>query len=68
MFEIYPGSNKNEIAQAVEEAYGVKVDSVNKIKTHQKTKRYRFQQGTSTRLDKAVVTLKKGQEIEVLPH
>lgn len=68
VFEVYPSAGKKEIAQAVEETYGVKVKKVNKIKTHRKNKRYRFQEGTSARHDKAVVTLKEGQGIEVLPH
>ncbi|MEX0877315.1 MAG: 50S ribosomal protein L23 [Candidatus Spechtbacterales bacterium] len=68
VFEVAPQAGKKEIQKAIEIMYGVKVDSVNKIKMPAKRTRYRFQSGTSSRPGKAVVTLKKGQEIEVLPQ
>ncbi|MDX1607646.1 MAG: 50S ribosomal protein L23 [Candidatus Spechtbacterales bacterium] len=68
VFEITSRANKNEVARAVEELYNTKVEKVNIIKSPAKRKRYRFEQGKTTRPDKAVVTLAKGQEIEVLPQ
>lgn len=68
VFEIIPGANKKQIQSAIEVMYGVKVENVNKIKVPTKKTRYRAQSGSKARYDKAVVTLKKGQEIEVLPQ
>ena len=68
VFEVTSRANKTEIARAIEELYHTKVEKVNIIKSPAKNKRYRFTEGKSSRPDKAVVTLKKGQEIEVLPQ
>lgn len=68
VFEVAANAGKKEIQKAIETMYGVKVENVNKVKMPAKKTRYRFQSGTSSRPGKAVVTLKKGQEIEVLPQ
>jgi len=68
VFEVYPNVNKNSIAQAIETLYGVKVKRVNTISVKGKRKRYQNKQGVTPRYNKAIVTLKKGQEIEVLPQ
>jgi large subunit ribosomal protein L23 len=68
VFEVASNVSKKQIKDAIEVMYGVKVESVNKIKVPAKKTRYRMQTGTKSRSNKAVVTLKKGQEIEVLPQ
>ncbi|MEX0870118.1 MAG: 50S ribosomal protein L23 [Candidatus Spechtbacterales bacterium] len=68
VFEVFTGANKKQIAQAVSALYGVEVEKVNKISVPDKARRYRRTMGRTSRNDKAIVTLKKGQEIEVLPQ
>src|SRR3989344_2759111 len=68
VFEIYPGINKKEVAKAIESVYKVKVESVNRIKMPRKLKRHMRHKNLKFRYGKAVVTLEKGQEIEVLPQ
>lgn len=68
VFEIHRKVSKPQITRAIETLYGVKVEKVNKISVFSKSKKYRRIQGKQSRHNKAVVTLKKGQEIEVLPQ
>lgn len=68
VFEIHRGVSKQQITEAIETLYGVKVEKVNKISVPPKNKRYMRIQGKQSRHNKAVVTLKRGQEIEVLPQ
>ena len=56
-FEVAKDANKIEIAQAVEELFGVKVSKVNTINVDGKLRRYgRFEGYTASR-KKAIVTL-----------
>ena len=68
VFEVHKNISKQQIAQAVEIMYGVKVESVNKVSVSAKRKRYKGMSGKQSRHNKAIVTLKKGQGIEVLPQ
>lgn len=68
VFEIHKGVSKQQIAKAIEILYDVKVEKVNRISVPRKSKMYKRIKGKQSRYDKAVVTLKKGQEIEVLPQ
>lgn len=64
-FRVAIDSNKHEIAQAVETAYGVKVKSVNTIVVRGKMRRARLRQGGFTPTwKKAVVKLAEGQTID----
>ncbi len=69
VFEVYPASNKIEIRRAVEERYGVAVDSVRTITVHPRVKtqntRRGFIVGKTPRRKKAIVTLKKGQRLDI---
>jgi large subunit ribosomal protein L23 len=59
-------ANKNDIKRAIEELFGVKVDSVNTFRLGGKLKRMgRYAGRTSTR-KKAYITLKEGENIEGL--
>ncbi len=67
-FLVAPKANKLEIKKAVEELYGVKVESVNTINYGGKSKtRYTksgVKTGRSSATKKAVVTLAKGETID----
>lgn len=52
-------SNKSEIKAAVEKIFGVKVESVNTLRTDGKIKRQGRTQGRTPEIKKAYVTLKK---------
>ncbi len=58
-------ANKTEIKKAVETIYKVKVKDVNTLISHGKLKRVRHAYGRTSDTKKAVVTLKKGNKIEV---
>jgi len=68
VFEVNSSSSKQTIARAIEEMYGVKVLKVNKIPVQKKNRRYRGSIGSKSRPAKAIITLQKGQGIEVLPQ
>ncbi|MEX2008493.1 MAG: 50S ribosomal protein L23 [Candidatus Spechtbacterales bacterium] len=69
VFEVRPGVNAYRVAEAITTTYGVEVAKVNMIKAHPKKSRTRFARfGTRPRYNKAVVTLKTGNAIEVLPQ
>ena len=60
VFEVAIGANKTEIKQAIEEIFdGVKVESVNTMRTQGKMKRQGRTQGRTPEVKKAIVTLKK---------
>ena len=58
-FEVAKDANKIEIKQAVEAAFGVKVESVNTLRTLGKIKRQGRYAGRTPEIKKAYVTLKK---------
>lgn len=59
VFEVHPTANKIEIRQAVEAVFGVKVESVNTLRTLGKIKRQGKTQGRTPEVKKAYVKLKK---------
>ena len=59
VFEVAIGANKTEIKAAVEEIFGVKVESVNTLRVEGKMKRQGRTQGRTPETKKAYVTLKK---------
>lgn len=69
-FEVDTAANKIEIAKAIEKRFSVQVTSVRTISVHgkrktQMTRRGRFE-GYRPSWKKAIVTLAKGQSIELL--
>ena len=59
-FEVAINANKTEIKYAIEEIFeGVKVESVNTMRTEGKMKRQGRTQGRTPEVKKAIVTLKK---------
>ncbi|MCD8283694.1 MAG: 50S ribosomal protein L23 [Opitutae bacterium] len=69
VFEVYPGTDKKEIAKAVEATFKVTVTGVNIINTKGKVKASRVKRGEVTKspdVKKAIVTLKAGDKIELI--
>ena len=56
-FRVASDANKTEIAKAVEEIFGVKVEKVNTISMKAKTKRVRYVEGKTSAWKKAIVKL-----------
>lgn len=59
VFEVDLKANKIEIKKAIEDIFGVKVASVNTLRTDGKMKRMGRTQGRTSEIKKAYVTLKK---------
>ena len=69
LFEVEPKANKIEIREAVEAIYkdkGIKVEGVTTLRVKGKFRRVRIQGGYTKDWKKAIVTLKKGQTLEVV--
>jgi ribosomal protein L23 len=58
VFLVDPRANKNQVKLLIEEIYGVKVEKTNIVRIKHKGNTYK----------KAIVTLKKGNAIDILPH
>ena len=58
-------ANTIEIKQAVEKLFNVKVESVNTINVRPKKKRVGRYPGKTSKVKKAIVTLKEGSSIEL---
>jgi len=66
-FEVHPEANKHQVAQAVEKAFKVTVTRVNLMNVGGKAKRSRQgRPGATSDYKKAIVTLKKGDKIELV--
>ena len=66
VFKIFPGFNKNNVKRAIEEVYNVKVKKVNIIKMPGKKIRLGRTEGERPGYKKAIVTLSKGEKIEIV--
>lgn len=64
-FEVAPQAPKEEIADAIEKLFNVRVLKVNTMWVKPKTKRVRYVAGKTRRWKKAIVTLAEGDTIEV---
>ena len=64
-FRVYPQASKQEIKAAVEKIFNVHVTQVNTLNNRGKWRRVRFQPGMTEDWKKAIVTLKKGDKIDV---
>ena len=67
VFRVLQSANKTEVKKAVEDIYGVKVVNVKIIRIPGKEKRVGKNLGWKKGYKKAIVRIKKGQKIEVLP-
>jgi large subunit ribosomal protein L23 len=63
-FEVAGKANKQQVKQAVEKAFGVKVTAVNMIIVRGKTRRVGRQQVLTQSWKKAIVTLQPGDSIQ----
>jgi large subunit ribosomal protein L23 len=59
-FLVDPRANKSEIKKAVENIFGVKVESVHTMNRQGKTRRTRFGTGRRKDTKRAIVTLREG--------
>lgn len=59
-FLVDPRANKSEIKKAVENIFGVKVDSVHTLNRQGKARRTRFGTGRRKDTKRAIVTLREG--------
>jgi large subunit ribosomal protein L23 len=67
-FNVWENSNKIEIKKAIEDIYGVDVISVKIIAIPSKKRRLGRTSGFKKGYKKAIVKIKEGQKIEVLPR
>ena len=65
-FLVDPRANKIEIARAVEQAFGVRVKSVNTLRQLGKMRTMRRTTGRRSSYKKAFVTLEQGQTINLI--
>ena len=65
VFEVALKSNKNEIKDAIEKLFSVKVKAVNIINTKGKVKRFKGGLGKRNDIKKAVITLVEGNTIDI---
>ena len=68
VFGVDTSATKSEIKKAIEKKYKVHVIGVRTMNQRPKTRRYGFQMGERSRLKKAIVVLKKGEKLPVLPQ
>jgi len=65
VFKVHKGANKNIIKKAIEKLFKVNVIKINTINSKGKTKFVRGKKSYKTGFKKAIVTLKKGQSIDL---
>ena len=65
LFEVARDANKIEVKKAVEAIFNVKVSTVRTLRVHGKPKKVGRHAGHRPDWKKAIVTLKKGQTIEL---
>jgi len=68
VFKVIGNPSKPEVKKAIEETHGVHVEKVAKISLPGKKRRRGRHVGWKSGYKKAIVTLRKGESIEVLPH
>ncbi len=64
-FEVVKSASKPQIADAVEEIFGVTVMKVNTMNVSGKPRRLRYAKGHTRAWKKAIVTLREGDSIEM---
>ena len=65
VFKVHKGANKNSIKKSIEKIFKVKVVKINTINLKGKTKMVRNKKAYKPSYKKAIVTLKKGQSIDL---
>jgi len=64
-FKVHPQANKKEVKSAIEKIFEVHVESVNTMNVSGKWRRVRHVPGQTAAWKKAIVTLKKGEKIDL---
>ena len=64
-FRIHPDAHKTQVRQAVEQLFGVHVESVNVLQVRSKPKRRGLTRGRKPGWKKAIVQLRAGESIEI---
>jgi len=67
-FKIYSRANKIQIEKAIANLYGIRVKDVKIINIKSKKRVLRGIEGRKAGHRKAIVTLERGEKIEILPH
>jgi len=67
VFKVYPGANKNEIKKAIEKLYDIQVLDVKIINIPGKKRRLGRISGWKKGYKKAIVKIKEGQKLEIMP-
>ncbi len=65
VFKVHKGANKSSIKKSIEKIFKVSVIKINTINLKGKTKLVRGKKSTKSGFKKAIVTLKKGQSIDL---
>lgn len=68
VFKVFPQANKTEVKKAIENLYNVDVLDVKIIKIPKKRRRLGRVSGWRKGYKKAIVRIKEGQKIEILPR
>jgi len=68
IFNVFPKVSKPQIKRAIEEVYGVEVAKVRTINIKGQEKRFGRNMGWQKGSRKAIVNLKKGYKIEIMPR
>lgn len=68
VLKVFPRANKTEIKRTIRESYGVEVAAVRIINVPSKKRRLGRITGVQPGYKKAIVKLKEGQKIEILPR
>lgn len=68
VFKVAPDANKIEIKKAIEGLFGVHVEKVRIINVPKKKRRRGLIEGYKKGYKKAIVKIKKGEKIEILPR
>ncbi len=68
VFGVDISATKPEIKKAIEKKYKVHVVNIRTAHQHPKGRRYGFQMSEKSRSKKAIVALRKGEQLPILPQ
>ena len=68
MFLVKDHATKPEIRKALEHIYKINVENIQVINTRPKPRRMGINIGKKSGYRKAIITVKEGQKLDVLPH
>ena len=68
VFRVSMKANKHSIKKAIKEIFNVNPVKINVMKVRGRKKRVRYQYGYTTSWKKAIITLKKGDKIEIFEN